>query len=114
MEIDETRIEQRGDLAVLAVQTPMLTNLEAEQLLSKLRRYREETGCVRFVIEMSNVDFLDSACIGLLVSFLIEIDKVGGKLILAACQPTVTELIKITGLNTHIALVASVDQAQAA
>jgi len=114
MEIDGTQIEQRGDLAVLAIQTPMLTSLEADQLLSTLRRYRDQTGCVRFVIEMSGVDFIDSACIGSLVSFLIEIDKVGGKLMLAACQPTVADLIKITGLNTHIPLVATVDQAQAA
>jgi anti-sigma B factor antagonist len=112
--IDETSIEQRGDLAVLAIQTPMLTNLEADQLLSSLRKYRDQTGCVRFVIDMSNVDFLDSACIGSLVTFLIELDKTNGKLMLAACQPTVSELIKITGLNTHIALVPSVDEANAA
>ena len=114
MEINGTPIEQRGDLAVLVIETPMLTSLEADQLLDTLRRYRDQTGCVRFVIEMSGVDFLDSACIGSLVSFLIEIDKVGGKLMLAACQPNVANLIKITGLNSHIALVASVEQAQAA
>jgi len=114
MSIDENSIEQRGDLAVLAIQTPMLTSLEADQLLSSLRKYRDQTGCARFVIDMSSVDFLDSACIGSLVTFLIELDKTGGKLMLAACQPTVADLIKITGLNTHIALIPSVDQAHAA
>ncbi len=103
-------IEQRGDLAVLAVDKPMLTSLEADHLLGTLRAYREQTGCVRFVIDMAGVDFIDSACIGSLVTFLIEIDKSGGKLMLAGCQRSVEELLKITGLTTHIPLIASVDQ----
>jgi len=114
MHINGTQIEQRGDLAVLAIQTPMFTSLEADHLLNTLRQYREQTGCARYVIEMSGVNFIDSACIGSLVSFLIEIDGVGGKLMLAACQPTVADLIRITGLHAHIPLVASIDQAQAA
>lgn len=114
MQNEDIRIEQRGDLAVLAIETPMLTSLETDRLLDTLRGYREQTGCVRFVIEMNAVDFIDSACIGSLVTFLIEIDKAGGKLMLAGCQPMVEDLMKITGLATHILLLASVDQAEAA
>lgn len=111
MDTDQTRIEQRGDLAVLAVELPMLTCLEADRLLTTLREYRVHTGCVRFVIEMSGVDFLDSACIGSLVTFLIELDRHGGKLMLAGCTRTVAELLKITGLTAHIPLLLSVDEA---
>tara|TARA_R110002111_G_scaffold132222_1_gene197851 strand:- start:768 stop:1127 length:360 start_codon:yes stop_codon:yes gene_type:complete len=105
----DIRIEQRGDLAVLAVDKPMLTSLEADRLLTTLRSYHEQTGCVQFVIDMAGVDFIDSACIGSMVTFLIEIDKANGKLMLAGCQKTVEELLKITGLTTHIPLVASVE-----
>jgi anti-anti-sigma factor len=111
MDTGEVRIESRGDLAVLAVESPMLTNLEADRLLETLRAYHKQTGCHRFVIDMSGVDFIDSACIGSLVTFLIEIDKLGGKLMLAGCQPNVEELLKITGLTTHISLLASVEEA---
>jgi anti-anti-sigma factor len=89
----------------------MLTSLEADRLLQTMRDYHEQTGSVRFVIDMQHVDFIDSACIGSLVTFLIEIDKKGGKLMLAGCQPTVCELLKITGLTTHIRLLGSVDEA---
>jgi len=106
---NDIRIEQRGDLAVLAVDKPMLTSLEADRLLTTLQAYREQTGCVEFVIDMTNVDFIDSACIGSLVTFLIDIDKSNGKLMLAGCQPTVAELLKITGLTTHIPLVTSIE-----
>jgi len=106
---EDIRIEQRGDLAVLAVDKPMLTSLEADRLLSTLRAYREQTGCAMFVIDMTGVDFIDSACIGSMVTFLIEIDKANGKLMLAACQKNVEELLKITGLTAHIPLVASVE-----
>ncbi len=105
----DIRIEQRGDLAVLAVDKPMLTSMEADRLLSTLRGYREQTGCVQFVIDMAGVDFIDSACIGSMVTFLMEIDKSNGRLMLAGCQPTVEDLLKITGLTTHIPLVASVE-----
>ncbi len=112
MYTDEVRIEHRGDLAVLAIVSPMLTSLEADRLLQTMREYSTQTGCLRFVIDMSEVDFIDSACIGSLVTFLIEIDKQGGKLMLAGCQSTVEELMRITGLTTHIKLLASVDEAE--
>ena len=105
----DIRIEQRGDLAVLAVDKPMLTSLEADRLLNTLRGYHEQTGCVEFVIDMAGVDLIDSACIGSLVTFLMEIDKASGKLRLAGCQKTVEDLLKITGLTTHIPLVASIE-----
>lgn len=111
MHTSEVQIELRGELAVLTYDSPMLTRLEAERLLTSLRQYHEQTGCVFFVIQMDGVDFIDSACIGSLVTFLIEIDKLGGRLILCGCQRTVAELLKITGLTTHIPLVCSVEQA---
>ncbi len=111
MDTDQIRIEQHGDMAVLAIETPMLTSLEADRLLQTMREYHTQTGCALFVIEMSQVDFIDSACIGSLVTFLIEIDKEGGKLMLAGCQQTVEELLKITGPTTHIRLAASVQEA---
>ncbi len=107
-------IEQNGDLAVLSIEQPMITSLEADHLLNTLHQYHQQTGCVRFVLEMSGVEFIDSACIGSLVTFLIELDKKQGRLMMAGCQPNVADLIKITGLTTHIPLLASVDQAQAA
>lgn len=114
MHFDQADIEQFGDLAAITLESPMLTNLEADRLLQTLREYHHQTGCPRFVIDMSQVDFIDSACIGSLVSFLIEIDKHGGKLMLASCQPTVEQLLKITGLTTHIALFTSIEHAREA
>lgn len=111
MNSQEFQVAQSGDLAVVAVDKPMLTNLEADHMLAILRDYHEQTGTSRFVIDMAGVDFIDSACIGSLVTFLIEIDKAGGQLMLAGCQPSVEELLKITGLTTHIKLVASVQEA---
>lgn len=111
MEFQGFLIDQRGDLAVLTIDTPMLTSLEADRMLDTLRQYQKQTGCTRFVLEMQSVDFIDSACIGSLVTFLIELDKNQGKLMLAGCQPMVAELIKITGLTAHIPLLASADQA---
>ncbi len=101
-------IQQHGDWAVLAVDKPMLTSLEADRMLGTLRDYREQTGCVRFAIDMAGVDFIDSACIGSLVTFLMELDTAGGRLVLTGCQGNVQGLLKITGLTTHITLIPSV------
>ncbi len=112
MDTEGIQIDPHGDLAILKIDSPMLTNLEADRLLQAMREYHLQTGCVRFVIDMSPVDFIDSACIGSLVTFLIEIDKQGGKLMLSACQSSVEELLKITGLTTHIKLVTSIEEAE--
>ncbi len=108
MESSDIPIEQRNDWAVVAVDKPMLTSLESDRLLGSLRGYRKQTGCVRFAIDMDGVDFIDSACIGSLVTFLIELDKAGGKLVLAGCQRTVEDLLKITGLTSHMMLIPSI------
>jgi len=110
---DAVNIETRGGLAIMAVRSPMLTNLEAGQFLRSMRAYHQRTGCNRFVIEMSSVDFIDSACIGSLVTFLVELKQQGGRLMLAGCQRTVEDLFRITGLTTHIKLLPTVEAAEA-
>ncbi|GAB4108200.1 MAG: hypothetical protein Kow00105_14510 [Phycisphaeraceae bacterium] len=111
MDIDRIHIDQDDDVAVLSLDVPMLTSLEADMLLDTLRAYHSQTGCAYFVIRMDDVDFIDSACIGSLVSFLIEIDKHQGKLMLAGCSDTITNMLKITGLTTHIPLLNNVKEA---
>ena len=104
-------IELRDQVVVARVQMTDMTILEADQLLAELLQYKDNIGGKYFVLDMSNVEFIDSACIGALVTFLINIDKCEGKLSLACCLPEVKLLVELTGLATHINLLDNVEDA---
>jgi anti-anti-sigma factor len=101
-------IEQDNSTVVAHVHLNDLTRLETDQLLDEMRQFMAKVGGRHFVIDMTQVEYLDSSVIGSLVTFLIEVDKNDGRLALVHCQPSVMELVKITGLDTHILLVDSV------
>ncbi len=109
---DETfSIELRGQVVIARMKLADMTSLESDQLLAELLQYWSNIGSRYFVLDMSEVEFIDSACIGSLVTFLINIDKSEGKLALACCREEAKLLIELTGLAAHITIMDSVDEA---
>jgi anti-anti-sigma factor len=111
MTTDFYHIDHRGDVVIATIDAGDLTHREAGELLDELAQYKQQTGARFFVLDMAKVSFIDSACIGLLVTFLIDVDKSDGRIALADCHPMVAELIRVTGLTVHIHLSEDVEQA---
>jgi anti-sigma B factor antagonist len=77
--------------------------LEVEQLIAK-----KET---RVVFDFSQLDYLDSAGIGMLVNCLSKLKRAGGGLRLAALKQMVAGVFKLTKLDTVIGIFPNVEEA---
>lgn len=59
----------------------------------------------RVAFNLSNVDYLSSSGVAILVGLKRRIDSKGGKLVLFAVQPVVYDLLRIMKLNQYFAFV---------
>jgi anti-sigma B factor antagonist len=107
------QIEQQGSLVVATVSARKLGAAEAEALTEELADRLRNDGGHLFILNIPTVEHIDSSCIGVLVTFLQDLEHVRGRLVLAACQPNVAFLFKVTRLDTVFALYDDLDEARA-
>jgi anti-sigma B factor antagonist len=98
-----TVVEVRGDL-------DMATAPELRQGLQRLI----DAGDRQVVVDMAGVNFMDSSALGALVVTFKALRDVGGRLSLAAVQPAVHSVLRITSVDRVIDLYADVPAAEAA
>jgi anti-anti-sigma factor len=63
------------------------------------------------ILDLTEVPYMDSAGLGIVVSHYVSCQRKGVRLIAAGVGPRVRELLKITKLDTTIAMTATVDEA---
>src|ERR1700722_20111521 len=86
-----------GDAPVLVV-TGELDVSTAPQLRDRLVRLCDQ-GCLFMVVDLSNVSFIDSTALGVLVSAFKRLQRVGGDLRLVITQPHILKVFEITRLD---------------
>lgn len=70
-------------------------------------------GARRIVVDLNDVDFLDSTGLGVLVGVLKRVRTHDGELVLACQRPRVLKVFEITGLTSVFPIHLSVDDATA-
>jgi anti-sigma B factor antagonist len=70
-----------------------------------------DTGSTRMVIDVENVEFLDSTGVGVLVGALKKVRSSGGTLDIVCTQPRLLKIFDITGLDKVFGLHTSVAEA---
>ena len=76
---------------------------EAERIVDTLLANKER----RFVFDLSEADFIDSSCLGILVSCLRKAKAAGGELRVVA-SPRVAGIIKVVRLDTILPLYSAI------
>ncbi len=104
-------IDQSGNLAVAKVTTPLLSATEGHEIIAALQERMRYSNASQFILDLHEVEFMDSGFIGTLVSFLQDVQQMRGKIIIAAAQPNVAFLFKVTRLDKVFALCDSVELA---
>jgi len=97
-----TVVEVRGELDMAT----------APQLRDGLQRL-VDAGDRQVVVEMAGVGFMDSSALGTLVVMFKALGDVGGRLCLAAVQPAVLSVLKVTSVDRVIDIYDTVQEAEA-
>ena len=72
-----------------------------------------EAGSYQLVVDLSNVEFLDSTGLGVLVKALKRVREHGGSLSVVTATDRISKVFRITGLDTAIGLHGTIDEAVA-
>jgi anti-sigma B factor antagonist len=67
----------------------------------------------KFVLDITALDYADSAGIGMLISCLTNVKKAGGDLKLAGANPRIRRILAMTGLDTMMPMFDTLDTATA-
>ena len=101
-------VQRIGPTAVATLTVTELTQEKGVEMLADLLDQLGETGATHFVLDIQNVQFMDSACLGCLVEALNRLSKGGGKIALANTANSVQYLFRMTQLDRVFPICADV------
>ena len=101
-------VERIGRTAVATFTVTELTQEKGVGMLAELLEELAQTGAQHFVLDIQNIQFMDSACLGCLVEALNHMAKRGGKIALANTANSVQYLFKMTQLDRVFSICADV------
>ncbi|WP_319559183.1 STAS domain-containing protein [Marispirochaeta sp.] len=97
---------------VIKLDTPQIDALNSEELKQNLL---DETGdTLRIVIDLSNVRFVDSSGLGVLLGLLRKMHEKGGRIAFCAPRPPVQALFRMVRLADIVTIYENRDDALAA
>lgn len=102
-------IERIGPTAVATLTVTELTQERGVEMLADLLEELLNSGANHFVLDIQNVQFMDSACVGCLVDALNRMAKAGrGRIALANPAKSVQYLFRMTQLDRVFPICADV------
>lgn len=108
---DGIEIEQDHQIVTCRIGVPEVTHIEIQELVDECMDHVRNNNARHFVFDMQEVDFLASSCIGVLVSFLQDLEHTKGRVALANCKDNVLFLFKVTRLDSVFSMYDDVQEA---
>lgn len=105
----KSNLYQVGSTHVLAIQEA-ITQAECAEMKDLLSR-AATAGGGKVAVDLSEVPFIDSAVLELLLATNKECVSRGGRLKLVALSPNCQEILRLTDLKTRFEIAASVEEA---
>jgi anti-sigma B factor antagonist len=105
----ETSVKQQDQTTVVSI-TGSVDALTAGELTDLLLE-NIDSQHVRMVVDLGEVDFMSSAGLRAIMTSLKESRKHGGDLRLAAAQPGVEKILKMSGFTSIMKSYSTLDQA---
>jgi anti-sigma B factor antagonist len=111
LQIAERQIEP--DITVVELSGKLALGRESQRIESLVEELVKR-GTQRVIVDMSGVDYIDSAGIGMVALAAGKLKEVGGKLAVVAPDGRVLQLLKLTQMNTIVAVRSTVEEAVSA
>ena len=94
---------------IITVEDIRIDAAVAIQFKDRMREVSED-GPARIVLNLGNVDFIDSSGLGAIVAAMKQLDE-GRRLDLCALTPNVDKVFRLTRMDTIFGIYASVEEA---
>lgn len=107
-------LEQSGGDLTLTLPGPEVNAPTMQELVRTCEERMRFDQATNFIFDLAEVEYLDSACIGLLVELLRDIEPMRGRIALVGCRANVAFLFKATRLDSVFALCDDRDEAEQA
>lgn len=104
---DGIQLDQTGPLLIARLQRAEITSTEMQALIDECSQRMRYLNARQFIFDLGGVEFLASACLGLLVGFMQEVEHFRGRIAVASCQPNVAFLFTVTQLDRVFGLYES-------
>lgn len=108
---DTMELEASGSRVVARINQAEVAYAEMQELIDSCVDKMRYDNVQDFIFDMSGVEFLASACIGVLVQLLQDIEHQRGQIVLAGCQENVAFLFKVTRLDSVFPMFDDVEEA---
>jgi len=96
---------------LIASLTGELDHHQAERLRPQIDSAYENSVCKHLVLDMSEISFMDSSGIGMIIGRYKNTEKRGGQLVLASMDERVSRLFEVSGLAKIVARAETVKDA---
>lgn len=106
------KIESNDNINVITMEGSLLADIQSRDILQKVTDFINDEK-VNFVIEMSELKFINSSGLGMLLTCLTKARKAGGEVVLANVPEQVNNLLVITKLNSIFNTAESLEEALA-
>lgn len=92
-------VDVMGDTAVATLSVTELSQEEGAEMLADLLYEMAETGAKHFVLDLTSVQYMDTACLGCLVQALNNLAAEGGRIAIAKANHSVHYVFRLTRLD---------------
>lgn len=92
-------LDQSGSLVTMRVRQREVTHTDlqdgASECVDRIRYHNAQ----HFIFDLEGVEFISSACLGVLVGFMQEVEHARGRVVIANCHENVAFLFRVTRLD---------------
>lgn len=110
MSLDHHTVKEFGEVVVFYLKGKLMGGPESVEVGEAIRRFIN-SGKRKFVIDLGDVEWINSSGLGMLIGGLTSIRNVGGSLILARLTEKIESLLIITKLSTVFETSPTVEEA---
>jgi len=108
MPIESRQLE--SGVAVVAISGRLALGAEVERLDATVSHMVKE-GQRKIILDLTALEYCDSAGIGMLVSCLTKVKKAGGEMRVAGANQRIQRILKMTGVDSLMSMFATLSEA---
>lgn len=106
----KVKVQSKGEVHIVRIEGAIKSGDEYE-LAEKMEKYIKPNMAPKFIVDMKKVPFINSAALALFLNIYKHVDYLKGRMVFAALNSDVENLMEITKLSSVFEIFKTVDEA---